>query len=525
MAITFGPALDQFNNASTQTGAQRSTPAAKWQSRMFSRPSPPPTSYAGDVGQYLTQSAGAFASMYGRPKGPEPQPWQPRLARLAPDNPQDAARANQLDAVLLGHDMRFGPKSPASMFRQRVQQQPGMMGGVVHPMMPSFGGAAPRPAPQNNPEASIPTQQAIDEWNANEGKARGRFMEMTPQGISASGQAYQSNPGQYALGLNNLLGRMNKGAAVSQDANGNIVDMAGNPISVEQMRQMSGQVRTALQDQKINGLRQNSRIRNAVTDAQRGRPGALVAANAAGLMPGNILNALFPQPAPFIQVGPDGRGVGGNMGPMPAAANDPMERVRMIAPFLEGLPPEMRMQAMMGMMGDAAQGNPINVRQQLQNVQGLQRRAAAADKAVAAPQPGDENEVPDGVTATQAYAALHKAHPNWSTSRKRGAVAAKYPDFMPASEQHPIFGGFGKSVNPATGQVERSWFHPAQFMEDFQKMQYGDPEASKPVPVAPGTPQAQAVEQQRRDLARQMLQRPQQKPAGSGFSFLNPMTW
>lgn len=461
---------------------RRSNVAGSWPGRYSA---PRPVQQGAPMGaQAMTQRMammGRGVPQQSPASPPQRTPWAPRLARLAPDNQADAARANQLDAVLMGHDMRFGPNSPESMFKQNVIRQPGQMGGVVHPMMPSTGGPMPQPRQSVSAPPSLTNQQAIDEWNANEGQARGRFMEMTPLGISSSGNAYVPNQRAYATGLNSLMGRLGQGPSASFNDKGEAVDMAGNPLSVEDMRLMSSQARSQLMDQKISGLRNNARIRNAVTDAQRGRLGPLLSANAAGLMPGNVLNAMFPQPAPFIQVGPGGQQMGGMAGPPAANVNDPMERMKMALPFLEGLPAQMKMQAIMGMMGQAAQGRPINIADTFKNIQQLHGRAAAADRAVTTPQAGDAAGVPDGVTPDEAFRQVRAANPNWHINRVRAAVASKYPGFKTPGMP------FGHYIDQSTGQSMPGMMSPDYWAEAFGNL-FGGGTTPRPKAAQGGRP-------------------------------------
>lgn len=210
-----------------------------------------------------------------------------------PDNQRDAFAARDLGMVAAGHDMRFGPMSPQSMFRgPTVRSAPGQYD--VHPMMPSRGGPMPMPAPDLG-TSQYDRNIGAAQWAAlHQSPGDGSTAQMLgmrpggdlafritgfPKAGSGRGPGFAYAPAAKIGAAYNRLSEQNPGLnlgnfnigdkGIPMDASGKTpVDPASLHDAMIQARRQRGQ-------QNIDSLRDNMRSRLAIRAAQRGNFGPL----------------------------------------------------------------------------------------------------------------------------------------------------------------------------------------------------------------------------------------------------------
>lgn len=218
-----------------------------------------------------------------------------RRAARRPEVQRDSFAARDLGMVAAGHDMRFGPMSPASMFRgPTVQSGPGQY--TVHPMMPQTGGT-----PFSTPRPDMGTSQydrnmgamgwAAQHQSPSEGSVA-QVLGMRPGGDMAvrvqgfpkqpgrpNGPGYAYAPAGQIAGAFNKLAGQNPGLGLTPfniGADGSVAGADGGaPIDPASLHSAMVQARRARGQQNIEDLRANMRQRLAVRAAQRGNFGPL----------------------------------------------------------------------------------------------------------------------------------------------------------------------------------------------------------------------------------------------------------
>lgn len=211
-----------------------------------------------------------------------------------PDNQRDAFAARDLGMVAAGHDMRFGPMSPQSMFRgPTVRSAPGQYD--VHPMMPQTGGtpfSAPRPDMGTTQDGrrlaevewskthQSPSEGSVAQFNdpfGSDGMLRLQGFPKQPGNPNGPGYAY-APAGQIAGAYNKLAGQ-NPGLNLGQfsvGADGQVTNGPGGaPMQAADLHTAMVQARRQRGQQNIEELRSNMRQRLAVRAAQRGNFGPL----------------------------------------------------------------------------------------------------------------------------------------------------------------------------------------------------------------------------------------------------------
>lgn len=280
------------------------------QQRTTERPRPfdppqgysPSTSAASSVGSALKgMTLGGFpaGAITGRGIPPQAQapsssvaPTPPQFAR--PENRRDAFAARDLGMVADGQDMRFGPNSPASMFRgPTVRSAPGQY--TVHPMMPSTGGPMPEPTPDLGTTRSQRDAGAL-RWasrhqSPSDGAVVTGVMDNPGADLGVRVQGFPKQPGRpngpgYAYApAAKIAANYNKMAAANPSLNltpfnigedGGVTGADGStPLDAGSLHSSMVQARRSERQQKIDMLRGNMRNRLAVRAAQRGNFGPL----------------------------------------------------------------------------------------------------------------------------------------------------------------------------------------------------------------------------------------------------------
>lgn len=207
---------------------------------------------------------------------------------------RDIFAARDLGMVADGQDMRFGPNSPASMFRgPTVRSAPGQY--TVHPMMPGGGGPIPGHAPNLGTTRSQRDAGALRWANQHQSPSDGavvtgildqpggelgvRIQGFPRQPGARNGPGYAYAPaGQIAANYNRMAaGNPSLGMTpftIGED--GGVTGADGRtPLDAGSLHSSMVQARRSERQQKIEMLRGNMRNRLAVRAAQRGNFGPL----------------------------------------------------------------------------------------------------------------------------------------------------------------------------------------------------------------------------------------------------------